>query len=229
MANSSTRYIYKRPKFMNKFAHIKNIIFDFGGIIYDIDFKLSNKEFEKFGISNLESLYFQAQETKLFEKLEKAEISPADFYAEIRNISGKNVSNENIISAWNALLIGYKRERIELLELLKTKYRTFLLSNSNIIHYKHYLAQLQDEYGYQDFSELFERAYFSHDLGMKKPDYEIYDFVLSENNLKPNETLFIDDSKANIEAAEKLGIQTYFLDAENGEQIVDLFSKFSFA
>lgn len=208
---------------MLRFPHIKNIIFDFGGVILDIDFKLSNMEFKKFGINNLEDLYFQAQESRLFEKLEKDEISPADFCAEIRILSGKVVNDEKIYSAWNALLLGYKRERFELLEAIKKHYRSFLLSNTNIIHYNHYLAQLQHEYGYKDFSQLFEKAYFSHQLKMKKPDKEIYEFVLSANNLNPEVTLFIDDSKINIEAAAELGIQTYLLDAENGEQLVSLF------
>ncbi|MCF8297173.1 MAG: HAD family phosphatase [Saprospiraceae bacterium] len=208
---------------MTRFQHIKNIIFDFGGVIYDIDFKLSNIKFKKFGINNLEELYFQAQESKLFEKLEKSEISASDFCEEIRKISGKKISDDKIFSAWNALLIGYKIERIELLESIKKNYRTFLLSNTNIIHYEHYLAQLQNQFGHKDFSELFEKAYFSHQIKMKKPDKEIYEFVLSENNLKAEETLFIDDSKVNIEAAGKLGIQTYLLNVEMGEKVVSLF------
>ena len=105
---------------------------------------------------------------------------------------------------------------------IKSKYRIFLLSNSNKIHFDKYNTDLQQEYKINEFDEIFEKAYFSFNMGMIKPNKDIFQFVLSQNNLKANETLFIDDSIQHINTAKELGLHTFHL--ENID-VVSLFEK----
>ncbi len=199
---------------------INNILFDFGGVILNINHKLTEDAFRELGIENFEQLYSQAVQNQLFDKLEKGQISPGEFREEIRKIY--YLTDPQIDKAWNAILLDIPEERIKVLEAVKNNYRTFLLSNSNAIHYDVYMAELKEKYGYEDFSPLFEKVYFSFQIGKRKPDNEIFEFVLKENNLIPEETLFIEDSIQHIKSAAGLGIQTYLL--EPNEEISGLFT-----
>lgn len=199
----------------------KNIIFDLGGVILNIDYFLTEKAFSKLGISDFKSLFSQAQQTQLFDNYEKGFISSNDFRTELKKYLPKNISNQEIDNAWNAILLDLPIERIELLEKFKTTHRTFLLSNTNDIHIETFNQYLQKDFAIPDLSNLFEKMYLSYKIGMRKPDSEIFELVLKENNLKPNETLFIDDSIQHVEAAKKLGINAYWLDVKK-ESILDV-------
>jgi glucose-1-phosphatase len=201
---------------------IKNIIFDFGGVILNIDFQKTVDAFKKVGLNNFDQLYSQYSQTDLFDKLEKGLVEPVTFHNEIRKLSGLSLSDEQIDTAWNDILLDLPAKRIELLLKLKNRYNTYLLSNSNIIHYWKYRQNLEDVHGYPDFDALFKKAWFSFNVGMRKPDLEIYKCMLKNENLLPSETLFIDDSYPNLVAAQQLGIQIYHL--QKGEDITSLFT-----
>ena len=201
---------------------IKNIIFDFGGVVLNINYQLSVNAFKEIGLDNFENIYAKAAQINIFDDLEKGLISPKDFRYGIRNISGINLSDELIDNAWNKIILDLPIERAILLKNLKKKYRTFLLSNTNKIHYDLYLQNFQ-KLGFNSFDDIFEKAYFSHEMGMRKPNHEIFEFVLQEQQLIPGETLFIDDSIQHIEAAKKLGIKPHHL--TQNEDIIDLFDK----
>ncbi len=190
---------------------IKNIIFDYGGVIINIDFSLTITAFKKLGFLNVEDCIFKSKGSDLLLKMEKGEISDNDFRNDIRKIANLKLTDQQIDFAWNALLLDMPKERIKLLEKLKTKYKIFLLSNSNSIHYNKYLKDLQNDFGYSDFNKLFDKAWFSFQIKMVKPDLEIFKYVLSTSSILPNETLFIDDSITNIETAKETGIKTYYL------------------
>jgi putative hydrolase of the HAD superfamily len=111
------------------------------------------------------------------------------------------------------MLLGIEAGNNELLLNLKNKYRTFLLSNINAIHYDHIMAYLKTEFGFDGNDHLFEKTYYSHLTGKRKPEPEIFEQVLKENDLDPAETLFIDDSPQHLAAAQKLGIQTFLMTA----------------
>ncbi len=200
---------------------IKNIIFDYGGVIINIDFRLTIDAFKKLGFVNTEEVIFRAEGSEILLQMEKGILSHNNFYNEIRRISNLSLTNKEIEDAWNALLLDMPQKRIQILEKLKTNYRIFLLSNTNSIHYDHYRAQLQDKFGYPDFNFLFEKAWFSFNLGLTKPDKNIFQFVLKDAGLDPKETLYIDDLENNVMAAEKEGIKGYFL--KPGEDILNLF------
>ena len=191
---------------------VKNIIFDFGGVIIDIDFNKSIDAYNKLGANNFKEFYSQAQQTYLFDKLDTGEISTQQFLSELRNYLPPSVTDKQMIDAWNAILIGIPEHRIRLLERLKAKFRLFLLSNTNEIHYPEYTKELQDKFHYESLCVLFDKAYLSFEVGLRKPDPDFYKMVLQENNLDPSETLFIDDSIQNLEPAKKLGIHTFFLE-----------------
>ena len=201
---------------------IKNIIFDLGGVIINIDYNLTAKAFEQMGISNFNVLFSQAQQSHLFDLYEKGQISSAEFRMEIKKIIGHHYTDEAIDKAWNALLLDIPPNRLTLLNKVKTKYSTFLLSNTNDIHIETFNGYLKQTFGVNNLDGYFNKLYLSYKVGMRKPDAEIFELVLSENNLLPHETLFIDDSIQHIESAKKLGINAYWLDVKK-ESIIDLF------
>jgi len=204
---------------------IKNIIFDFGGVICDLDIQRTIEKFREFGSPKEEFSGDKEEQDRQFGLLvstyETGNITSQQFRETIRNHYQVPPSDTAIDDAWNALLVGIPASRIRLLESIRNTYRIFLLSNSNEIHYLKYREDLQKRYGYLDFSAIFEKVYFSYRLHLKKPDPAIFSWVLKENMLDPAETLFIDDTLMHIEAARKLGITGYHL--RTGEELTGLF------
>ncbi len=190
---------------------VKNIIFDLGVVLLDIDFQRTMNEFEKLGISNINKIYSGYDQQEFFDKFDKGLISTEEFRDEVRKHINKPVTDEMIDRAWNAMIIEFPAKRINMLIKLRALFRTFLLSNTNAIHFPVYNKQLNDKFQITDLSELFEKAYYSYRLGLRKPDKEIFDLVINENKLHPSETLFIDDSPQHIEAAANLGLNTRLL------------------
>ncbi|MBE9467833.1 MAG: HAD family phosphatase [Bacteroidetes bacterium] len=196
---------------MKNFKNIKNIIFDLGGVVLNIDSQLSIDAFANIlGENNVEFVR-KYNKFNLLYRLETGEITPKQFREALRQIIPQKISNEQIDTAWNSMLLDFPKERIDLLKELKKKYRTFLLSNTNKIHYISYTQKLNDEFGIKNLSDLFEKEYMSFQLNMRKPGKEIFYHVLEQNNLLTNETLFIDDTKENIESAKQIGIDAYLL------------------
>lgn len=204
-------------------ALIRNIIFDFGGVIYDIDFQAAIAEFQKLGMDNFDQLYSMAIQNKLFENLEIDKCSPQEFLKELRNYFGDDVTETQVEAAWNALLIGFRKERLQLLKNIKPNYNIYLLSNTNRIHYLKFLQEFTDITGHKSFNELFSRAYLSFEIKCRKPDFDPYYYVLEDAGIKAHETLFIDDAPQNIQSADEIGLHTHLLDLSKGEDVLDLF------
>lgn len=209
-----------------RIMEIKNIIFDFGGVVLDIDEQLTINEFLKLGMDHPEKA-MSDEFTTLVRKFEKGIFTPEIFRNSMRDLLDLSCTDQEFDDAWNALLFDIPSERIEVIEQVKKNYKIFLLSNSNEIHYDLYVRDLQLRFDYNEFAELFNQAYFSFDLHLSKPDDEIYEFVLSQEDIKPEETLFIDDRIENIETAKKLGLQTYHL--VKPERIRDIFKEGKFS
>lgn len=203
-------------------ATIKNIIFDFGGVVLNIDYKLTENAFAKLGLKDFDKIYFQAKQKELFDVFEKGLISPADFRREIKKFIDGNVFDFQIDAAWNSMLLDLPEERVRLLDKLKKKYRLFLLSNTNEIHFTAFTAYMRKKFNREIFSDVFEKTYFSNKVNMRKPDAEIFELVLRENKLNKEETLFIDDVIQNIEGANKVGLKTIHVEKE--KTILDLFA-----
>ena len=191
---------------------IKNIIFDYGNVIFEINFKRAQNALFQLGISNIENFFSHKNHNKLFDDFETANIDSATFRNGIRQAANHlHLQDYQIDDAWNSLLIGVSGNNHQVLLDVKTKYRSFLLSNNNEIHYNWIINYLKREFDIANFDHLFEKAYFSQIMGLRKPNVEIFNQVLRENNLNPKETLFIDDSPQHIEGAKKAGLNTLLM------------------
>lgn len=200
--------------------HIKNIIFDYGNVIFMIDFKRTQHTFTELGIENVETFFAHTGHDPLFDEFEKGNISSTEFRAGIRRITNlPHLKDEEIDAAWNTLLIGVPSGNHEILLDLKKRYRTFLLSNNNEIHYNWIIDYLKREHNIDSNSIFFEKDYYSHLMGMRKPNRDIFEFVLKENNLDPAETLFIDDSPQHLKTAAQLGLQTHLMLPDDSLQL----------
>jgi HAD superfamily hydrolase (TIGR01509 family) len=200
---------------------IKNIIFDFGDIFINLDKEATFKELAKLGIDQIsEDMMAVAHQ------YEKGEVSTDDFIEFFREKIKR--SKEELVFAWNAILLDFPKQRLQFLKELvaSKKYRLFLLSNTNEMHIEWIQNDWKSEL-YQEFKNCFERFYLSHEIHFRKPNADIYKFVLQENNLKAEETFFIDDTLENTVAAEKLGIQTWNL-IPGKEDVVDLLTRKEF-
>ena len=194
--------------------NIKNIIFDYGNVIFNIDFIRVQQAWKQLGISNAGEFYGHRQQDPVFNLLECGEISNAGFRDRIRELANKpGLTDEQIDGTWNAIFVGIPAGNNELLLKAKAKYRTFLLSNINAIHHDYVHKYLKSEFGLDNNDGLFEKVYYSHLVGKRKPGAAIFEQVLQENNLNPAETLFIDDSPQHLETAKKLGMQTFLMTA----------------
>lgn len=200
----------------------KNIIFDLGGVLLNIDYDITAKAFEKLGIPQFHKLFSKAEQNKTFDLYEKGLITSDEFRQALNNALRAPVSKEILDNSWNAMLLDLPPARLDLLKKVKQTHRTFLLSNTNEIHIQEFSHSLQQQFGVPDLSSFFEKVYLSYEIKLRKPDAEIFQYVLDNNQLDPAETLFIDDSPQHIEGAKKLGIHTYWLDVKK-ESITDVF------
>ena len=200
---------------------VQSIIFDLGAVILNIDYQLTKIAFEKLGIDHFDKLFSKATQSSLFDRFEKGGLGEAAFRDELNTTAGTTLTDEQIDGAWNSMLLNLPENRLKLLEQLSKTYPLFLLSNTNSIHIRAFTAYIDKAYGMDRFSKNFKKIYFSNEIGMRKPDAEIFLHVINEQGLTPSATLFIDDSPQHIEGAKKCGINAYHLRSE--QDICDLF------
>lgn len=199
---------------------IKNIIFDLGGVLINLDYQLTESAFVNLGIANFNELYSQAQQTSVFDDFEKGKISDREFFDVIRSISKRNMTDHEIKNAWNAMLLDFPLHRLQLLESVKHMYNVYLLSNTNNVHINAFTALLEANYGYNKFAGLFRKIYYSSQIGCRKPDKAIFDLVMADNNLLPHETIFIDDSIQHIKGAVSAGIEAHLLEKQKDVSVL---------
>jgi len=203
--------------------NIKNIIFDYGNVIFSLSFASVQQAWNQLGIANPEMFFGHKTQDEIFDKFDRGEVTAAQFREYVREkTNNPSLTDAQIDAAWNSILVGIAEGNHDLLLKLKDKYRTFLLSNINAIHFDYIMNYLKTDFGFDSNEHLFEKTYYSHLTGKRKPEPAIFEQVLKENNLKPEETLFIDDSPQHLEAAKKLGIQTFLMTAPD---TIQLFAK----
>jgi len=200
----------------------KNIIFDLGGVLLDIDFKKSISAFEQLGILNFEEMFSQFKADDLFAKLETGKLSEEEFYFAIKKRTAINISDKEIENAWNALILNFRKESLDFLEILAVQYNMYLLSNTNSIHLKYFQRSFTKETGKPLLDDYFNKAWYSHKLGLRKPGAAIFEFVLQDENLNAGETLFIDDTLSNIETAKKMGFKTHHLKPDERIELIKI-------
>jgi HAD superfamily hydrolase (TIGR01509 family) len=191
---------------------IKNIIFDYGNVIYEINFSIAQNTLSQLGIPDVESFFGHKGHHNLFSELETGAITAAQFRDGIRDAAqNPGLKDEEIDAAWNSLLIGIPKNVHDVLLAVKKNYKTFLLSNINEIHLAHISDYLINEFQIENNEQFFDKIYYSHLIKIRKPNVEIFEQVIRENNLNPDETLFIDDSPQHLETAKKLGLHTLLM------------------
>jgi glucose-1-phosphatase len=201
-------------------AELKNIIFDLGAVLINIDYKKTEKAFIALGFENFEAMYSQFTADAVFEKLETGKISNEDFYNKLISLNDNNVTAAKIKNAWNEIILDWRTESLDFLETLAPKYNLFLLSNTNAIHHEYFHNSLLEETHRTEIDSLFTKAYYSHEIHLRKPNADIFEFVAKDAGININETLFIDDSNNNIDTAKQLGFKTHLL--LEGERIENL-------
>lgn len=192
--------------------NIKAIIFDLGGVLLNIDFNKVSAAFKALEIEKFDELYSQSEANLLFQNLETGKITEEEFCDRMKNYTAGTVTSDDIVQAWNSILLDFRQESLDHLKALKNKYKLFLLSNTNIIHFKAFNKIFDLTINQDSFNSLFDKVYYSHEIGLRKPEAAAYQIVLQENNLLPEEAVFIDDTLKNIEGAKAVGIPTIFLD-----------------
>ena len=196
---------------------INTIIFDFGDIFINLDKQATIDALKKLGLQE-----WNEDLDQLNQSFEKGQISRDSFLLDIQKHI-PNASIEEIKKAWNAILLDFPLYRLEFLQMLSKKYRLFLLSNTDAIHIDKFEHRSGISF-YSDFYQCFEKVYFSFEIGMRKPDSSIYNYVMNKHDLQAKRTLFIDDKKENTDAALSLGINVWNLQVGQ-EDVVDLFTK----
>ena len=199
--------------------NIKAIIFDLGAVILNINYQNTIDEFSKLGVKNTSSFYSKKIQHNLFNQIETGDITVEKFLTELQKET-TNASINQVSEAWNAMLLNLPENRLAVIQSLKKEYSIYLLSNTNTIHIDAFKKKAGN-IKWMEFCNLFDKMYLSHELGLRKPNAAIFKYILREQNLKPQEVFFIDDSLEHIEGANKLGIKTHHL--RNGEEIATLF------
>lgn len=200
---------------------IRNVIFDFGGVLIDLNRSRCIDNFKKLDLANVEQLIDPFRQQGVFMQLEKGLISPAEFRDKIRKEAQLPLTDTQIDDAWNSFLVSIDSKKIDLLLGLREKYVVYLLSNTNQIHWEWSCKHAFPYKGF-DVSDYFEQTFLSYEMKQTKPDKDIFVTVLDEAGILPEETLFIDDSELNCKSAAELGISTFI--SRDGKDWMELFS-----
>ena len=195
------------------------ILLDLGGVLIDVDYRATARAFRALGHPEFDRLYSKAQQDHLFDGFETGSLSPAEFRDRIRQVLDPSLSDAVIDANWNAMLGSIPPERIELVSRLKERYQVLLLSNTNAIHVPAFEAIIARENGITDFKALFHGAYYSCEIGQRKPDAASYRHVLERHNADPARTLFIDDSIQHVHGARAAGLNAEHLELANEDVI----------
>lgn len=188
-------------------SNTRNVIFDLGEVIIDLDIPGAISRFAGRTGKTPDEVRTIYTSSDVFLGYEKGLMGDAEFRAGANRLFGTDIGDEEFDSIWNSMLLRLPVERLDLLQRVAGQYRTFLLSNTNAIHLKAFTEMVRKLVGARRLEEFFEKAYYSHEIRMRKPDAEIFNFVLKENDLDPAETVFLDDNADNIKGASVLGIQ----------------------
>jgi len=201
---------------------IEAVVFDLGGVILNIDYGRTIEMLSTLSQTNFADTYTQHRQDPLFDQFETGKVGAPTFRDGLRRLLQTELSDHQLDVAWNAMLLNIPAERIDLLERVATRKRIFLLSNTNEIHQLAFDQIVRATFGDRlaSLAQLFEKTYYSHLVGDRKPNASMFERVLEENRLNPNQTLFIDDTLGHIEGAKKVGLQTLHL--TNGQTIEDL-------
>jgi len=188
---------------------IKNLIFDLGSVLLDIDVDKTLQLFDDIGVSGkkLEEVYKEPE--NFFLLFEKGFIDADTFRNSFRTLSDNHLTDQQINDAWSAMVVGFQKNKVELLKCLANRYNLYLLSNTNEIHVPVYTRQFMEKSGGVSFEDIFTRIYYSYILKLSKPNPAIFQYMVNDSGILPEESLFIDDLQRNVGAAIETGLPAY--------------------
>lgn len=201
---------------------ISALLFDLGGVIVDLDYNKTIEAFEAIGLEDAEHLYNQFNQSKIFDEFEIGSISGNEFISLLQEKIPQKVSQSKIKEAWNAMILGFEKSKLEQIKRYSEKIPCYLLSNTNEIHLE-YIQTLLQQVPFKNLELLFKKCYYSHIIGKRKPHRETFEWVLNDIGSSPEEILFIEDSPQHIRGAEKAKIKTLHFTNERRLEDVDLF------
>ncbi|WP_276480766.1 HAD family hydrolase [Paraflavitalea pollutisoli] len=204
--------------------NIRNIIFDLGGVLLNLDMQQTEDAFTSMGVKNFKSLFALGHAASFFKEYEIGVIDDDQFITSLQNLAGIQAERGEVIAGWNAMLRDFPAERVKLLQRLKSQYRLFLFSNTNAIHLQSLQDSYSNSYAGSRLDDLFEKTWYSHHIKLRKPELKAFEYVLQDAGLQAAETLFVDDALANVEGARAVGLQGYHL--EPGKTVLDIPWKF---
>ena len=205
----------KKLTLISVLTNISTIIFDLGGVILDLNVNRSVNAFAELTDLSSEKIYSRFHKARWSTDFEKGDISPENFRNEIRSSLSSNLTDKQVDDSWNAMLVRIPLARLQMVSDLRPKYRTLVLSNTNAIHLNQFTRMVSTTTDGGKVNDYFDQVHYSHELRMRKPDEEVFAHIISENNLVPEETLFIDDMDYNIAGAQSVGLKTFHLTDQN--------------
>ena len=201
---------------------ISALLFDLGGVIVDLDYNKTIEAFEAIGLEDAEHLYNQFNQSKIFDEFEIGSISGNEFISLLQEKIPQKVSQSKIKEAWNAMILGFEKSKLEQIKRYSEKIPCYLLSNTNEIHLE-YIQTLLQQVPFKNLELLFKKCYYSHIIGKRKPHLETFEWVLNDMGYSSGEVLFIEDSPQHIRGAEKAKIKTLHFTNDRRLEDVDLF------
>jgi epoxide hydrolase-like predicted phosphatase len=203
------------------FSDIDAVVFDIGDVLVDISYDLTVSRFQALSNLDFQTVLGYSNQYEIFNQYERGELTTDDFIAQLKKHLREDVTDQQVIAAWNSMLVHFPSQKIDLLMRLKSQYRLFALSNINELHVNEVNRSVKMLYGVSQFSSYFEEAIYSNEVGMRKPEPRIYEHLIKKANTHPANILFIDDKLENIQAANNLGISTIHLTDRN--KLVSIF------
>jgi HAD superfamily hydrolase (TIGR01509 family) len=203
---------------------IKNIIFDLGGVLNNIDPQKTIEAFGQLGMQQLIGDKGLTYDHDIFYLMEQGKITPEEFRTGVRKLLQGQVADDEIDIAWTAMLLDFPKVRVELVQKLRNEFTIYLFSNTNAIHVAKYQSNFRNEHGFE-VSSLFEKDFHSNEIGYRKPSPESFQEIIRLSGINPQESLFIDDSLQNVEAAIECGLKGYWL--EPGQKVEEIFQKYT--
>jgi HAD superfamily hydrolase (TIGR01509 family) len=204
-----------------RLSHVKNILFDLGNVILNLDFDATIRAFQQLGLDRNVLDRQQAYADPVFYQLEVGKVTPEEFRNRVRVLlNNSSATDQQIDDAWYAMIRDIPAKRVKALQELRKQYKVFLFSNTNVIHMEWLHKTFSAEYGFE-FSSLFDKDYYSYGINERKPDLISFEKVIALSAVNPSETLFVDDLEKNITAAKLAGLQTLWL--QEGMEMAELF------
>ncbi|MDO9614629.1 MAG: HAD family phosphatase [Bacteroidota bacterium] len=198
---------------------IRNIIFDLGGVLLNIDPKKTIEAFGQLGMEQLIGDKGLTYDHDIFYLMEQGKITPEEFRNGVRELLTGKVADDEIDSVWTAMLLDFPKVRVELVQKLRNEFNIYLFSNTNAIHVARYQSNFRKQHGFE-VSSLFEKDFHSNEIGFRKPTIESFQEIIRLSGINPEESLFIDDSLQNVEGAIACGLKGYWL--KPGQKIEEI-------